>query len=29
VVLVPFLKIKPPAGGEGRAPVAAPVVIEA
>ncbi|MGN6489445.1 MAG: MFS transporter [Devosia sp.] len=29
VLLVPFLKIKPPAGGEGRAPAAAPVAVEA
>jgi len=28
VILVPFLKIRPPAGGEGRAPAAAPVVVE-
>jgi EmrB/QacA subfamily drug resistance transporter len=29
VILVPFLKIKPPSGGEGRAPAPAPVVVEA
>ena len=29
VILVPFLKIRPPAGGSGRAPAAAPVVVEA
>lgn len=29
VILVPFLKIKPPASGEGRAPAAAPVIVEA
>ncbi len=29
VILVPFLKIRPPAAGEGRAPAAAPVVAEA
>lgn len=29
VILVPFLKIRPPAGGQGRAPAAAPVVVEA
>ncbi len=29
VILVPFLKIRPPGGGQGRAPASAPVVAEA
>jgi predicted MFS family arabinose efflux permease len=29
VILVPFLKIRPPSAGEGRAPAAAPVAVEA